>query len=378
MNLINKSILSGIYIHIPFCKSRCAYCDFYSTTLLNKRSEYVETLKQELKQRKDYLTDKNIKTIYFGGGTPSLLTANQISEIISVIKDLYTVETNAEITLEANPNDINSQYLQELKKVGINRLSMGVQSFDDRLLKLIGRRHSAQEAIAAVGIAQEIGFDNISIDLIYGLPTQTITDIEQDIEQAVKLNVQHISTYCLSYEKETRLTKLLEKGEIKLTDEDTLNMMYALLVKQLSENGFERYEISNFARPNYRSRHNSSYWKGTEYIGIGAAAHSYNGQTRQWNISDIENYIDGIHSSKEIFETEQLTEQDKYNEQVMLSLRTAEGIDLSQLSNQNREYCFNQATKFIKQKLIISRDEHLIATDAGINILNYITEHLMQ
>ena len=379
--------MSGIYIHIPFCKSRCAYCDFFSTTLLSRREAYVDALCKEAKRRLATLnsnlsTPNPITTIYFGGGTPSLLSAEQVARVLQTIDAPQATE----VTLEANPGDLSPDYLRAIREAGVNRLSIGIQSFDDEVLRLIGRRHTAAQAKDAVKAAQVAGFDNISIDLIYGIPSQRSTRNtplsawEAQIEQALQLGVQHISTYCLSYEEGTRMTRMLEQGEINEVDEDTENAMYDLLVSQLKEAGFEHYEVSNFALPGYRSQHNSSYWNRTPYIGLGAGAHSYDGaRTRSWNPDNLEEYI----RAQEMEETphsesastmatyETLTDTDLYNERIMLRLRTAEGIAINELHNPTL------ATPYIERGLLKQTpDKRLVATLQGIHILNRIIEDL--
>ena len=379
--------MSGIYIHIPFCKSRCAYCDFFSTTLLSRREAYVDALCKEAKRRLATLnsnlsTPNPITTIYFGGGTPSLLSAKQVARVLQTIDAPQATE----VTLEANPGDLSPDYLRAIREAGVNRLSIGIQSFDDEVLRLIGRRHTAAQAKDAVKAAQAAGFDNISIDLIYGIPSQRsprnsqLSAWEAQIEQALQLGVQHISTYCLSYEEGTRMTRMLEQGEINEVDEDTENAMYDLLVSQLKEAGFEHYEVSNFALPGYRSQHNSSYWNRTPYIGLGAGAHSYDGaRTRSWNPDNLEEYI----RAQEMEETphsesastmatyETLTDTDLYNERIMLRLRTAEGIAINELHNPTL------ATPYIERGLLKQTpDKRLVATLQGIHILNRIIEDL--
>lgn len=379
--------MSGIYIHIPFCKSRCAYCDFFSTTQLSQREAYVDALCKEAKRRLATLNSKRstpnpITTIYFGGGTPSLLSPDQIARILHTIDAPQAIE----VTLEANPGDLTPNYLRAVREAGVNRLSIGIQSFDDEVLRLIGRRHTAAEAKAAVKAAKAAGFDNISIDLIYGIPSQystlnsQLSAWEAQIEQALQLGVQHISTYCLSYEEGTRMTHMLEQGEINEVDEDTENAMYDLLVSQLKEAGFEHYEVSNFALSGYRSKHNSSYWNRTPYIGLGAGAHSYDGaRTRSWNPDNLEEYI----RAQEMEETphsesastmatyETLTDTDLYNERIMLRLRTAEGIAINELHNPTL------ATPYIERGLFKQTpDKRLVATLQGIHILNRIIEDL--
>lgn len=374
--------MAGIYIHIPFCKSRCAYCDFFSTTMLEKRKEYVSALVQEAKNRVNENYD--IQTIYFGGGTPSLLDTEDVQIVLDTLLHIGRHSTDTrptldkEITLEANPGDLTQEKLEELHKIGINRLSIGIQSFNDKQLRLIGRRHTADEAKKAVQMAQNAGFDNISIDLIYGLPNQTMHDWKSEIEEALQLNIQHISTYCLSYEEGTLLTRMLNQGRITATDEDTENEMYDYLVQTLVKNGFEHYEVSNFCKPGKHSQHNSSYWNGTPYIGLGAGAHSYDGQkTRRWNISDIDIYIQGITKNIPQFETETLNEIEQYNEQIMLGLRTRNGLQLSTFTEEQQKHICKTAETYLQKKQLVQIDDRIIATLNGIHILNRIIEDLM-
>lgn len=369
--------MPGIYIHIPFCKSRCRYCDFYSTTLLEKREEYVDALLQEIDLRHSYLPQKQIETIYLGGGTPSLLPIEAIQRILKQINTFYDVEDNAEITLEANPGDLTMQYLTDCRQTGINRLSIGIQSFNSRLLELMGRRHSTEEAINSVKQAQEQGFDNISIDLIYGLPTQTLTEWQNDLDNALKIGIQHISTYCLSYENGTPFTEMLHNGQLPPTDDETANQMYETVIDTLQRHHFMQYEVSNFSLPGFRSKHNSSYWNDIPYIGIGAAAHSYDGNSRQWNTANLQKYIEGIQAQNLYYEKEILTNTDKYNERVMLSLRTLEGLKLNQLSAQEANYCLKQAQPDIDRGLLLLRDGCLTTSLQGRELLNTIIEHLI-
>ncbi|MGN1239462.1 MAG: radical SAM family heme chaperone HemW, partial [Paludibacteraceae bacterium] len=337
-------------------------------------------------------TNHPISTIYFGGGTPSLLSPDQIARILQTIttgdaptisrakKEVRSIGRTIEVTLEANPGDLTPDYLRAIREAGVNRLSIGIQSFDDEVLRLIGRRHTAAKAKAAVKAAQAAGFDNISIDLIYGIPSQRSTLNSQlsawqdQIRQALQLGVQHISTYCLSYEDGTRMTRMLEQGEITEVDEDTENAMYDLLVSQLKEANFEHYEVSNFALPGYRSRHNSSYWNRTPYIGLGAGAHSYDGaRTRSWNPDNLEEYIRAMERGEDASACETLTDTDLYNERIMLGLRTAEGIAISELHNPAL------AQPYIERGLLQeTADRRLTATISGIHILNRIIEDLME
>ena len=360
--------MAGLYVHIPFCKRRCLYCDFFSTTLLERREEYVEALLREINERKDEAGEA-IKTVYLGGGTPSTLDVRDVARILEAVGATEAEE----VTMEVNPGDVTKEYLQGLRAAGINRLSMGIQSYQDTLLQLIGRRHDAAQAINAVRMAQEAGFDNISIDLMYALPTQTMEQWETDIETALRLNVQHISSYGLIYEEGTKLTRMLESGEIESIDEDTENAMYDRLCAQLKEAGFVHYEVSNFALPGYEAKHNSSYWVGTPYVGVGAGAHSYIRNERSWNPDDLDAYIKGIQNGMLERESETLSEIDLYNERVMLGLRTRHGI-----SDALPEQIKSASDRFVAEKLLRRTEEgRLVATQKGLHILNRIIEELM-
>lgn len=353
--------MAGIYVHIPFCKKRCLYCDFYSTTLLDKREAYVKALLKEIEERKKE-TDKSIRTIYIGGGTPSTLDAADIQRILKAIG----TDDAEEITMEVNPGNITEAYVQALRRIGVNRLSMGVQSFQDHLLQLIGRRHTAMQAIDAIHRAQDARFENLSIDLMYALPTQTMEQWKADIETALTQNVQHISCYGLMYEEGTVLYNELMSERIKAIDEDEENAMYDYLCARLQQAGYVHYEVSNFALPGYESKHNSSYWDGTPYIGIGAGAHSYIGNVRSWNPNDINAYIQGT----AVRESEMLTSTDLYNERIMLGLRTHKGVPREAIKKDitaQMEACLLQETE----------DGHVVATQQGLHILNRIIEDLM-
>lgn len=357
--------MAGLYIHIPFCKKRCLYCDFFSTTQLERREEYVQAVLRELVQRKEEAGEP-IRTIYIGGGTPSTLSLKSTTAIYQLISSFPI----AEYTFEVNPGDVTKEYLQGLRLLGVNRLSMGVQSFQDELLQLIGRRHNAQQAIEAVKIAQEAGFDNISIDLMYALPTQSMEQWKADIETALSLGIQHVSCYGLMYEEGTALTKMLEEGQIEAIDEDTENAMYDMLCDQLQQAGFVHYEVSNFALPGYEAKHNSAYWDHTPYIGIGAGAHSYIPPVRSWNPSDLDAYISGITAQNLQRESETLTEDDLYNERMMLGLRTNRGVAKSLIRKDISAYIANGLLRE-------TEDGYVVATPQGIHILNRIIEDVM-
>ena len=361
--------MAGIYIHIPFCKSRCKYCDFFSTTHLQKQAEYVEALLAEWQIRQHEATEP-IHTIYIGGGTPSTLDTAALARILQAILSTCTDHRPHEITIEANPGDITLEKAQTWRAMGINRLSMGVQSFQDHLLQLIGRRHNANQAIQAVQLAQAAGFDNISIDLMYALPDQTMQMWQQDVQQALSLGVQHISSYGLIYEEGTVLTTLLEHGQIEAVDEDTEMQMYDYLVEKLTANGFIHYEVSNFALQNRHSRHNSSYWNDTPYIGLGAGAHSYDGQQRQWNISDLDTYIERAMARNLQPEIETLTPEQKHTERIMLGLRTCQGVPKDMIN-------ISKALPYLQQGLLRENGNNILATTQGYHILNRIIEDLI-
>ena len=375
--------MAGLYVHIPFCKRRCLYCDFFSTTLLERREEYVQAVLQEISNRREEAGEP-IRTIYIGGGTPSMLTAEQIRTILAAIG----TKDATEITMEANPGDLTSEYLHAIRRAGINRLSIGIQSFKDELLQLIGRRHTATQAINAVHMAQEAGFDNISIDLMYALPTQTMTLWEEDIESALRMNIQHISCYGLMYEDGTALSHMRDTGDIEPIDEDTENEMYDVLCCRLKQAGFTHYEVSNFALPGYEAKHNSSYWNGTPYVGIGAGAHSYVGRTRSWNPNDIDAYINGIKQSNLVRESEQLSDTDLYNEHIMLGLRTCQGIYVDKtpikprqnpdpLTSGLRDDNGTIARLCGEGLLRLTEDRRIVATQKGLHVLNSIITELM-
>ena len=362
--------MAGIYIHIPFCKSRCKYCDFFSTTHLQKQAQYVEALLAEWQIRQHELSEP-IHTLYIGGGTPSTLDSAALDRILQYVLGNTTSDHRPqEITMEANPGDITLEKAQAWRAMGINRLSIGIQSFDDQLLTLIGRRHTAEQARQAVAYAQAAGFDNISIDLMYALPDQTMQQWQNDVAQALQLGVQHISTYGLIYEDGTVLTTLLEHGVIEAVDEDLEMQMYDYLVERLTANGFLHYEVSNFALKNRHSRHNSSYWNDTPYMGLGAGAHSYNGQQRQWNIADLDAYIEQAMAHDLQPEMETLTPEQHHTEQVMLGLRTSQGIAKDHIN-------LSKALPYLQQGLLVENGNRIVATTQGYHILNRIIEDLI-
>ncbi len=298
----------------------------------NEAARYVRALTLELSQRRGYLDGADVTTVYFGGGTPSRLIPEQIGAVLQAIRTEYGLDSLMELTVECNPDDISLQYVSALHDLGVNRISMGVQSFDDDMLRFLGRRHSSAQAVRAVSLCHEAGIGNVSIDLMYGLPGQTADMQLHDLETAAGLQVSHISSYCLSYEEGSPLERLRASGRITPQSDDVCAAMFDRMNDRLRNAGFEHYEISNFCRPGYHSRHNSSYWDGTPYLGVGAGAHSYDGRSRQWNPSDLDSYMSGVEQGAPICEIERLSAKDRFNEMVMLRLRTAQGLDLKKLS----------------------------------------------
>ncbi len=361
--------MAGIYIHIPFCKQACHYCDFHFSTSLKKKDEMILALAKEIALRKNEFQKETVETIYFGGGTPSILAIEDIRFLIDEVYRNYNVVENPEITIEANPDDLTSraqsrELFQEFKEIGINRLSIGIQSFFEEDLKLMNRAHNADEAKKCLEIATQY-FDNITIDLIYGMPNMSNEKWLQNIETALSFNIPHISSYALTVEPKTALQSLIKKGTIQQPSEETAHEHFYLLVEKLQEKGFVHYELSNFGKPNYFSKNNSAYWLGKKYIGIGPSAHSYDGTNRSWNISNNSLYIKFIQENKLPSETEKLTRNDRYNEYIMTGLRTIWGVSLSRIEQEFGtnflEYLLKQSEKFIADDLL----EILTSSDFG-------------
>lgn len=373
--------MAGIYIHIPFCKRRCIYCDFFSTTQSEKKADYVHALVRELEMRKDYVGNEEIETIYLGGGTPSQLSQEELEEIFTYIYKVYKVTLDAEITLEANPDDLTPEYVSMLRNLPINRISMGIQTFQEETLKLLHRRHTAQQAIEAFKRCREAGFKNISIDLMYGLPGETLETWKQDLQQAIDLHPEHISAYHLIYEEDTALWKLREEHQVEETDEDLSLTLFCTLIDELTRAGYQHYEISNFCLPGLHSRHNSSYWTGKKYLGCGPSAHSFNGVSRQWNVASLSAYIDGIRQRKPDFEVEELDLYTRYNDFVLTSIRTCWGMSLSHLRSMYGEelyrYCLRMAKPHLEQGVLEISEDILKLTRKGIFISDGIMSDLM-
>ena len=373
--------MAGIYIHIPFCKQRCNYCAFYSTTLYNIKEEYVNALCKELLMRKDYVAGDVISTIYFGGGTPSTLTIEQLERVCSTIYSTYPIAENPEVTIECNLDDLTPEYLERLKELPFNRISMGVQSFNNIQLKRLGRRHTAEGAHLAVANARAAGYNNISIDLMFALPDSTLLEWQHDLESAIALKPDHLSAYNLMYEEGTPLYRALQRGDFNELGEDENVKQFGMLIEAMKGAGYRHYEISNFALPGKESRHNSSYWNDTPYIGCGAAAHSYNGTSREWNIADIKAYIEGMESGKRIFEVEHLTEEERYNDTILTRLRTADGIPLTwmkdKFSDKLNAYMLRAAEKEIALGNLKETNGHLSLTEKGIFISDAVIRELI-
>ncbi len=373
--------MAGIYIHIPFCKQRCNYCAFYSSTLYNIREEYTDAVCKELGMRKEYIKDEEIRTIYFGGGTPSTLPIPLLQKICDTIYSNYNVCNDAEVTIECNPDDLTTEFLAELRKLPFNRISMGVQSFNNAQLKRLGRRHNAEKAHQAIKNSREAGYSNISIDLMFALPGSTLEEWEQTISEAISLKPEHISAYNLMYEEDTPLLRALQRGDFEELSEEENVEQFQMLITKMKEAGYRHYEISNFAIPGHESRHNSSYWNDTAYIGCGAAAHSYNGTSREWNISDIKEYIKGIENSERNYEIEHLTEEERYNDTILTRLRTADGIPLNwmkeKFSEKLNRYMLATAQKHIECGNLKKTDETLSLTEKGIFISDAVIRDLI-
>lgn len=375
--------MAGLYIHIPFCESRCIYCGFYSTTSLKLRDDYVDALCREMQMRPSKAAlgnDEPIETIYLGGGTPSLLKGSQLNQIFSVIRKNYTLTENIEnieITMECNPDDVTGDFCETLKQLPVNRISMGAQTFSNERLRFLHRRHNAREVDEAITRLRNIGIRNISIDLMFGFPEESLFQWMNDIRHAIQLNVEHISAYSLMYEEGTPLYHLLEQEKIREIEEETSRRMYETLIDLLTGAGYEHYEISNFARPGFRSRHNSSYWHEVPYIGIGAAAHSYNRKQRSWNIENIQTYIRSISEGILPSESEQLDITTRYNDLITTALRTSDGIDLMKMEQEfGKELAdrlLQEAQPHISRRLMKIKDGRLSLTREGL----YISDDVM-
>lgn len=361
--------MAGIYIHVPFCSQRCAYCDFYSQTNASYKHAYIRALVRELELRADYLKGESVETIYFGGGTPSQLQADDFKPVFYAIDTYYDTSRCHEVTLEANPDDLTMSYLRTIDALPFNRISIGVQSFDDDDLRMLNRRHDRKGAIEAVSRCRDAGFSNLSLDLIYGLPNQTAGKWQENLEEVFRLEIPHLSAYHLSYEEGTPLYRSMKAGTVVPVDEEKSVLLYRKLIEEASAAGYLHYEISNFCRPESFSRHNSSYWTGERYLGAGPAAHSYDGSSRQWNVSSLPRYINALDHDLPYFEKENLDEQTRYNEYILTRLRTMWGIRLSMLRKcfgaERARYFERQASPYLRSGILRqSGDSVCIAEEA--------------
>lgn len=372
--------MAGIYLHIPFCKQACHYCDFHFSTNTRIKSELIRAMTNELSLRKNYLGGETINTIYFGGGTPSLLDASELESLLEAIAKDHRVSADAEITLEANPDDLNESKLKEFKALHINRLSIGIQSFDDHILRYLNRVHSAQTALHAVSAARQAGFSNITIDLIYAIPGLSEDAWRTNIRQALQLQPEHISAYTLTIEDKTAFGKWLAKGRLIPVDESSAAEQLEILMEELSAAGYKQYEISNFARPGFESRHNSNYWRGEKYLGIGPGAHSYDQQSRQHNVANNHLYVHSIKEGKIPAEEEVLKRSDHINEYILTTLRTASGCNLEMLKKNFDYDLLSLHGGYLRelqiQQLISVHDHYLRLTETGRLLADKISSDL--
>jgi oxygen-independent coproporphyrinogen-3 oxidase len=371
--------MAGIYLHIPFCKQACHYCDFHFSTSLKYKDELIEALIKEIQLQKKYLSGETIDTIYFGGGTPSLLNQSEISLLINTITGLHSVAADAEITLEANPDDLDKTKLQALRQTPINRFSIGIQSFFDEDLQWMNRVHRADEAESAIKRAQDMGFENITVDLIYGYPLLTDQKWKFNTDKVFELGVSHVSAYSMTVEPRTALASFIkQKRQSAMSDEQSA-AQFTFLMDGMQTKGFEHYEISNFCKPGFYSRHNANYWKGVKYLGIGPSAHSYNGETRQWNIANNTKYMQGLGSGLIPAETEILSDIDKLNEYIMTSLRTSWGLDLDKLNgiaSTSADHLQKTAVAFFDKGWLSQKNKIIYLTQTGKLYADHIASEL--
>ena len=373
--------MAGIYVHIPFCKKLCFYCDFYHVISVNDNSAFIDALLKEASLRKDYLESETVSTIYFGGGTPSVFSVKDLGTILNHINKLFRVEQDCEISIELNPDDVLPAYLDGLKDLNINRISMGIQSWRDSDLKMLNRRHDSAQAIKALKDTLDAGFENITIDLIYGIPGMSLKEWESNLDFSLSFDIKHLSAYHLTFEPGTVFGKMLEKGTISEIDENESVAQFNILIEKAESAGFIQYEISNFGKPGYFSLHNSNYWKQVSYLGLGPSAHSFNGYSRQWNIRDLKGYIKLINAGKSFYESEELNSKTRFNEYIMTSLRTMWGIDLEYVEEmfekEGYDYIINLAGKFKNYGLMKQEKKSLILTNQGKLISDNIISEFM-
>mgnify|MGYP003593695901 CR=1 FL=1 len=373
--------MSGIYIHIPFCLQACHYCDFHFSTSLKNKANFLQALEKEIEMRKNYLNaNEKVESIYFGGGTPSLLSEQELLRIFDLLYSHFNISTDAEITLEANPEDLSKEKVKLLKSTPINRFSIGIQSFQEADLKLMNRAHSAARAESAVKYSQDAGFENISIDLIYGTPTLSNAAWKFNLTKAFELEVKHISAYCLTVEERTALHKFISIGKVKKLDEEKSAEQFEMLVNAMKEQQFLQYEISNFCIDNYFSRHNSNYWKRKHYLGLGPSAHSFDGHSRQWNVRNNARYIQSLTKAELDFEREELSPAQSYNEYILTTLRTMWGCDLKFIEHEFGiaflTHCKKEAATYIHTLHLEEKNNTLFLTEKGKLLADKIASDL--
>ncbi len=368
--------MGGVYIHVPFCRKKCFYCDFYKTTAVSQKPLFLQALHREIDFQCGYLGNEPVETVYFGGGTPSVLLPSEIADILEHIRRYHTFDNHVEVTVEANPDDLSSTYLKELKKVGVNRLSIGIQSFHAEDLKQMNRRHTQDQAVHSVYHAREAGFNDISIDLIYGLPGLSMARWEENLRQAMDLPATHLSAYHLTYHEGTMFFHWLKKGQLKEIPEDESIAQFEMLIDISAEAGYEHYEISNFARNQAYSKHNSAYWKGKKYLGLGPSAHSYDLISRQWNIADLYHYLKSLDQGVLNFEKEILSPKDRLNDFLITRIRTKWGLDLNELQSVFSQKARNKleisAEKYLKSGLLQKTGDIISLSRKGIMVSDEI------
>ena len=374
--------MAGLYVHIPFCRKFCHYCDFYHVISDGDHASYIEALLKEADIRKEYLDSDIISSIYLGGGTPSVFSLGELDKILSFLRKNYMFENDCEITIELNPDDISRNYVKGLKQLDINRLSLGIQSWRDEDLKMLNRRHDSKQISEALEIFENEGFDNVSADLIYGLPGMNVKDLEDNLKKTFSYNIKHLSAYLLSIEEGTVFYRMKKKGNLEETDEEESIAEFNRLIEITEEAGFIHYEISNFGKEGYFSVHNTNYWKQIPYIGLGPSAHSFNRYSRQWNLSDLKKYIKAVNNDIPFYEKEEIDLKTKFNEYILTSLRTMWGIDLEYVENtfekEGYDYIINLSGKFINYGLMEQKEKALMLTNQGKMISdNIISEFIM-
>lgn len=373
--------MAGIYVHIPYCKSKCNYCDFYSIIDSGNHWRFIKAVLREAELRAGYLADEKVTTVYFGGGTPSVFSTAELGKLLEGLRRVFTIDEKAEVTIEVNPDDANFQWLKDTKISGFNRLSLGLQTWNEDILKMLNRRHTVKQSEKALVNSVKAGFENISVDLIYGIPGYETESWKNDLDITLKFDIKHISAYHLTIEPGTVFGKMKKSGKLIETDEEMSNEQFNILVEKTAEAEFVQYEISNFAREGWFSVHNCNYWRQVPYLGLGPSAHSYNRLSRQWNIRDVEKYISSLESNKTCFRQEELDLKTRFNEYIMTSLRTIWGIDLDHVEKnfekEGSDYLTNLSKKFVNYGLVRMHDRHMVLTGTGKMIADNIISELM-